>query len=56
MHKGLKLKPPENCPPKLAELITSCFQWEPSKRPSFKHIIKVLDEIEADVKSNPFYA
>ena len=24
MHKGLVLKPPENCPPKLADLMTVC--------------------------------
>lgn len=29
MYKGLRLKPPEFCPPKLAQLMTSCFETSP---------------------------
>eukprot|EP01114_Cavostelium_apophysatum_P024653 TRINITY_DN971_c1_g1_i1.p1 TRINITY_DN971_c1_g1~~TRINITY_DN971_c1_g1_i1.p1 ORF type:complete len:829 (+),score=178.93 TRINITY_DN971_c1_g1_i1:47-2533(+) len=56
MHKGLKLTPPENCPPKLAELMLRCFEREPHNRPNFDEIIKVLDEVREDVESNPFYS
>lgn len=71
MHKGLKLKPPEHCPPKLAELMNSehpkllvfvkliislgCFERDPENRPDFKKVLKVLGEIKDDVKANPFY-
>jgi len=55
MHKGLVLKPPENCPPKLADLMTECFERDPSERPSFKQILKVLTQIEEELKTNPFY-
>jgi len=55
MHKGLKLSPPENCPPKLAELMNSCFDRDPRKRPNFKKVIKVLAELKEDIESNPFY-
>lgn len=55
MHKGLTLTPPENTPPKLAELMKSCFEREASKRPNFKKVISVLNEIEEEVTSNPFY-
>jgi len=56
MHKGLKLKPPENCPVKLAELMNKCFETDPEKRPDFKDIIKILKDVEEDIKSNPFYS
>jgi len=55
MHKGLKLKSPEHCPPKLAELMKSCFETDAENRPNFKKILSVLGEIEDDVKANPFY-
>jgi hypothetical protein len=35
--------------------LSSCFEREPSKRPNFKKIIKILDEVEEEVESNPFY-
>jgi len=55
MHKGLKPRPPESTPLKLAKLIEWCVETDPKKRPLFTDIIKVLDDIEDDVKSNPFY-
>jgi len=55
MHRGLKPKPPESCPLKLAELMNTCFEMEPTRRPNFKHILTILEEVEADVKANPFY-
>jgi len=56
MHKGLRPRCPENTPPALAKLVDSCFEVDPKNRPSFTHIIEVLNEIEDDVKSNPFYS
>ena len=55
MFKGLKLTPPDNTPPKMAQLMQSCFETEPKNRPSFKQIMAVLGEIEGEVKANPFY-
>jgi len=55
MYQHLRLKPPDTCPPKLAHLMEKCFETEPEKRSSFKEILKALDEIEEDIKSNPFY-
>jgi len=56
MHNGLKPRPPENCPPNIAKLMDSCFEVDPKQRPSFTQIIEMLDDIEEDVKSNPFYS
>jgi len=46
---------PEDAPPKLAELLTACFQQESTSRPTFKEILAILDEVEQDIKANPFY-
>lgn len=34
MYKGLRLKPPEFCPPKLAQLMSSCFETSPGNKNS----------------------
>jgi len=56
MHKGLKPRPPDNTPLKLTKLIEQCFQTDPKKRPTFSEIIQVFDEVEEDIRSNPFYS
>ncbi len=55
MHKGLTPRAPESCPPKMAELMEHCFKRNPDDRPTFKDIIKILRDIEDEIKSNPFY-
>jgi len=55
MYKNLKPTTPEDCPLKLAQLLEQCFFREPEKRPDFKYVLGVLDEVESDIKSNPFY-
>jgi len=55
MHRGLHLTPPENCPPKLAQLMLQCFERDPLRRPDFSRTLLILTEVEEDVKSNPFY-
>ena len=46
---------PENTPLKLANLMEACTNLDPKDRPKFSEIITILDQIEEDVKSNPFY-
>lgn len=55
MHKGLRLEPPEHTPPRLAALLRKCWETNPADRPTFKDVIQELDEIENEVKENPFY-
>eukprot|EP01118_Nematostelium_gracile_P013630 TRINITY_DN5171_c0_g1_i1.p1 TRINITY_DN5171_c0_g1~~TRINITY_DN5171_c0_g1_i1.p1 ORF type:complete len:323 (+),score=89.43 TRINITY_DN5171_c0_g1_i1:110-1078(+) len=55
MHKGLRPKAPEDTPLKLCTVIENCTQSDPKDRPKFAEIITILDEVEDDVRSNPFY-
>jgi len=55
MHQNLRPDIPDNCPPRLAQLLLDCFSREPSKRPEWKEILVTLDETESDLESNPFY-
>jgi len=56
MHKGLRPRVPDNTPPALAKLIDSCFEVDPKQRPKFSRILEVLEQIEKEVRSNPFYS
>jgi len=53
---GLRPSPPENCPPSLGALLSECFTADPKKRPSFPHVIKQLENIDKEIKENPFYS
>ena len=55
MYKDLKLQPPDDLPPKLSELMTQCFQSKPQDRPTFQHVLEVLNQSEEQVRANPFY-
>jgi len=55
MHKGIRPRIPESCPAKLQQLLDECFSREPDKRPDFKKILDVLQEVRDDIESNPFY-
>ncbi|XP_064486390.1 focal adhesion kinase 1-like isoform X2 [Ornithodoros turicata] len=48
IEDGERLPLPPNCPPRLYSLMSQCWSYEPSKRPSFQEIKQVLTEILAD--------
>ncbi|GFR18243.1 hypothetical protein TNCT_500511 [Trichonephila clavata] len=50
IENGERLPLPAKCPPHLYNLMSLCWSYEPSKRPSFKEIRKVLGEILEDEK------
>ncbi|XP_067128351.1 LOW QUALITY PROTEIN: focal adhesion kinase 1-like [Centruroides vittatus] len=45
IENGERLPLPSHCPPRLYSLMSQCWSYEPSKRPSFKEIKHVLREI-----------
>jgi len=55
MHRDVKPSPPEDCPASLAQLLEMIFQRNPEVRPDFQHVLTVIDDIEKDITSNPFY-
>lgn len=42
IENGERLALPANCPPRLYSLMSQCWSYEPSKRPSFKEIKEIL--------------
>ena len=42
LENGERLQMPLNCPPRLFSLLSHCWAYEPSKRPSFKKIKEIL--------------
>ncbi|EEB19123.1 protein tyrosine kinase 2 beta, putative [Pediculus humanus corporis] len=45
LENGERLPLPPNCPPRLYSLMSQCWYYEPSKRPTFKYIRQILNEI-----------
>ncbi|XP_076260316.1 protein tyrosine kinase 2 Fak isoform X9 [Rhynchophorus ferrugineus] len=45
IENGERLALPPNCPPRLYSLMSQCWSYEPSKRPSFKEIKEIMQEI-----------
>ncbi|XP_076329625.1 focal adhesion kinase 1-like isoform X4 [Tachypleus tridentatus] len=45
IENGERLPLPPNCPPRLYSLMSQCWSYEPSKRPSFQKVKQVLSEI-----------
>ncbi|XP_014212063.1 focal adhesion kinase 1 [Copidosoma floridanum] len=45
LENGERLALPSNCPPRLYSLMSQCWSYEPSKRPTFKDIRENLHEI-----------
>ncbi|XP_023318899.1 focal adhesion kinase 1 isoform X3 [Trichogramma pretiosum] len=45
LENGERLALPGNCPPRLYSLMSQCWNYEPSKRPTFKDIRENLHEI-----------
>lgn len=50
VQNGLRLPLDPNWPPKFKELLTSCWEQLPDKRPDFPAISAKLDEIEAEMR------
>lgn len=42
IENGERLPLPPNCPPRLYSLMSQCWSYEPSKRPSFKEMKHIL--------------
>ncbi|XP_068893109.1 focal adhesion kinase 1 isoform X8 [Tenebrio molitor] len=51
IDNGERLALPANCPPRLYSLMSQCWSYEPSKRPSFKEIKEILNEILLEERS-----
>ena len=49
VEEGRRPQIPPNCPTSLRNLITSCWDADPTKRPSFKEILEQLDHVLVDV-------
>lgn len=52
IENGERLPLPENCPPRLYSLMSQCWSYEPSKRPAFKDIKEILQEILLEERSS----
>ncbi|XP_050545837.1 focal adhesion kinase 1 isoform X2 [Daktulosphaira vitifoliae] len=50
IENGERLALPQRCPPRLYSLMSQCWSFEPSKRPTFKDIKEVLNEILIEEK------
>ncbi|XP_017776898.1 PREDICTED: focal adhesion kinase 1 isoform X5 [Nicrophorus vespilloides] len=51
IENGERLALPPNCPPRLYSLMSLCWSYEPSKRPMFKEIKELLQEIMYEEKT-----
>ncbi|KFM67906.1 Focal adhesion kinase 1, partial [Stegodyphus mimosarum] len=51
IENGERLPLPPNCPPRLYSLMSQCWSYEPSKRPSFKEMKHILREILEDERT-----
>ncbi|XP_045463688.1 focal adhesion kinase 1-like isoform X3 [Harmonia axyridis] len=51
IENGERLPLPSNCPPRLYSLMSQCWAYEPSKRPKFKEIKEILQEILMEERS-----
>ena len=54
LEQGQRLAVPPTCPPRLYSILTQCWAYEPSKRPTFQQLKTVLSEVlhEEQFKSN----
>ena len=54
IENGERLALPPNCPPRLYSLMSQCWSYEPSNRPSFQTIKLILSEILLEERSQFF--
>ncbi|CAG9764929.1 unnamed protein product [Ceutorhynchus assimilis] len=52
IENGERLPLPESCPPRLYSLMSQCWAYEPSKRPAFREIREILQEILLEERSS----
>ncbi|XP_029474177.1 tyrosine-protein kinase ABL2 isoform X5 [Rhinatrema bivittatum] len=52
LEKGYRMEQPEGCPPKVYELMRSCWQWNPSERPSFSETHQAFETMFHDSSIN----
>ncbi|KAL3311153.1 hypothetical protein Ciccas_010269, partial [Cichlidogyrus casuarinus] len=45
LEKGTRMDPPQGCPKDINDIMQKCWHWEPEMRPSFKTILKQLEQI-----------
>eukprot|EP00090_Calanus_glacialis_P040090 TRINITY_DN6986_c0_g1_i1.p1 TRINITY_DN6986_c0_g1~~TRINITY_DN6986_c0_g1_i1.p1 ORF type:complete len:1244 (-),score=268.91 TRINITY_DN6986_c0_g1_i1:950-4681(-) len=48
LENGERLALPANCPPRLYSLMSSCWAYEPSKRPTFQQLKQALSDIKEE--------
>ncbi|XP_032884040.1 tyrosine-protein kinase ABL2 isoform X3 [Amblyraja radiata] len=48
LEKGYRMEQPEGCPPKVYELMRSCWQWNPMERPLFAEIHQAFETMFHD--------
>ena len=54
IQSGKRLECPECCPPVVfEEIISPCWKWSPSERPSYKSLFRLLENIHKMLESNP---
>ena len=51
LENGERLALPPNCPPRLYSLMSGCWAYEPSKRPTFQQLKQALSEIKEEEKA-----
>ncbi|RWS12001.1 focal adhesion kinase 1-like isoform X2 [Dinothrombium tinctorium] len=51
IENGERLPFPPNCPPRLYSLMSQCWSYEPTKRPTFQSIKHILNEILEDERA-----
>ena len=51
LENGERLALPPNCPPRLYSLMSGCWGYEPSKRPTFQQLKQALAEIKEEERA-----
>ena len=51
LENGERLALPPNCPPRLYSLMSGCWAYEPSKRPTFQQLKQALAEIKEEERA-----
>ncbi|CAN9507388.1 unnamed protein product [Ophioblennius macclurei] len=45
LEQGIRLPKPDNCPPALYSLMTRCWSYDPSERPSFTELVVKISDV-----------
>lgn len=49
---GHQLIQPDNCPDRIYELMTICWNIDPLRRPNFREIFTIVDEVRQELTEN----